>query len=308
MKISVIGSGNVGASTALFLAEKEIAREIAVVDIVEGMPQEKMLDMLQAGPVEHYSTFTKGSNNYADIDGSDIVIMTAGLPRKPGMDRMDLLLKNKEIVENAAASIKKYAPGAVVIVVTNPLDVMAYAMYKATGFNNKKVIGMAGVLDSTRFRAFIAESLNVSMKDVSALVLGGHGDDMVPVKRFASVSGIPLSELLPDEKINALIDRTRKGGGEIVSLLKTGSAFYAPAASAVLMAEAIARDEKRVVTAAVYLDGEYGAKDVYCGVPVILGKNGVEKIIEVELSAEEKTALSKSVESVKSGIKSIYGA
>ncbi|MEI7542596.1 MAG: malate dehydrogenase [bacterium] len=306
MKISVIGAGNVGATTALFLAEKGFAKEIMVVDIVEGLPQGKMLDMLQAGPVEHYSTITKGSNNYADIEGSDIVIMTAGLPRKPGMDRMDLLLKNKEIVENAAKSIKKYASNAVVIVVTNPLDVMAYAMFKATGFNNKKVVGMAGVLDSTRFRAFIAEELHVAMKDVSALVLGGHGDDMVPVKRFASVSGIPLTELLSDEKINALIDRTRKGGGEIVSLLKTGSAFYAPAASAVLMAEAIAKDEKRLLTAAVYLNGEYGAKDVYCGVPVILGKGGVEKIIEVELSAEEKTALSKSVEAVRSGIKSIY--
>lgn len=308
MKISVIGAGNVGASCAIFLAKKEIAREITVVDIVEGMPQGKMLDMLQAGPVEHYSSIMKGSNDYADIGGSDIVIMTAGLPRKPGMDRMDLLLKNKEIVEAAAANIKKYAPGAIVIVVTNPLDVMAYAMFRSTGFKPEKVMGMAGVLDSTRFRAFIAAELGVSMKDVSALVLGGHGDDMVPVKRFASVAGIPLSELLPDEKINALIDRTRKGGGEIVSLLKTGSAFYAPAASAAQMAEAIARDEKRLVTAAVYLNGEYGAKDVFCGVPVVLGKNGVEKIIEVKLSADEKAALLRSVESVKSGIKSIYGS
>jgi len=308
MKISVIGSGNVGATTALFLAEKEIAKEIAVVDIVEGMPQGKMLDLLQAGPVEHFSTFTRGSNNYSDIRGSDIVIMTAGLPRKPGMDRMDLLMKNREIIEAAAENIIKYAASSIVIVVTNPLDVMAYAMFKATGFPPNRVMGMAGVLDSTRFRAFIAAELGVSMKDVSALVLGGHGDDMVPVKRFASVSGIPLTELLPDEKINALIDRTRKGGGEIVALLKTGSAFYAPAASAVQMAEAVAKDEKRLMTAAVYLDGEYGAKDVYCGVPVILGKNGVEKIIQVELSADEKAALAKSVESVKSGIKSIYGS
>jgi malate dehydrogenase len=307
MKISVIGAGNVGASTALFIEEKQIATEIAVVDIAEGIPQGKMLDLLQAGPIEHYSTVVTGSNNYADIKGSEIIIMTAGLPRKPGMDRMDLLLKNKEIVESAAANIKKYAPDAIVIVVTNPLDVMAYAMFRTTGFAANRVIGMAGVLDSTRFRTFIADALNVSMKDVSAMVLGGHGDDMVPVKRFASVSGIPLSELLSDDKINALIDRTRKGGGEIVQLLKTGSAFYAPAASAALMAEAIAKDEKRLVPAAAYLNGEYGASDVYCGVPVILGRGGVEKIVEVNLSTDEKAALARSIDSVKSGIKSIYG-
>lgn len=305
MKISIIGAGNVGSSVAVYLAEKQLANEIVVVDIVEGMPQGKMLDLLQAGPVEGYDVKTVGSNNYNDISNSDIVVITAGVPRKPGMSRMDLLKTNEGIVKSAAEKVKELCNKAIVIVVTNPLDVMTYIAYKVTGFDSKKVFGMAGVLDSTRFRTFIAMELNVSVEDVSALVLGGHGDDMVPVKRFASVSGIPLGELLADDKINALIDRTRKGGAEIVSLLKTGSAYYAPAASVAIMVESIIKDKKRLVTASAYLNGEYGAKDVYCGVPVILGKNGIEKILEVKLSSEEKTALDKSIAAVKEGIDSL---
>lgn len=305
MKISIIGAGNVGSTVALYLAKKDLVKEIVVVDIVEGVPQGKTLDIMQAGPVEYFSTVLKGSNDFRDITDSNIVILAAGFPRKPGMDRMDLLIKNKEVVMQAAENIKKYAPDSIVIVVTNPLDIMTYVMYKGTGFNHTKVIGMAGVLDSTRFRTFIARELDCSLEDVSDLVLGGHGDDMVPVKRFASVSGIPLTELLSDEKINELIDRTRKGGAEIVNLLKTGSAYYAPAASVALMVDAIVKDKKRLITASAYLNGEYGAKDVYCGVPVILGKNGVEKIIEVKLLPEEKAALDKSIATVKEGINSL---
>lgn len=305
MKISIIGAGNVGSTAALYLAKKDLAKEIVVVDIVEGVPQGKTLDIMQAGPVEYFSTVLKGSCDFKDIADSNIIVLAAGFPRKPGMDRMDLLIKNKEVVMQAAENIKKYAPNSIVIVVTNPLDIMTYVMYKGTGFNHTKVIGMAGVLDSTRFRTFIARELDCSLEDVSALVLGGHGDDMVPVKRFASVSGIPLTELLSDEKINELIDRTRKGGAEIVNLLKTGSAYYAPAASVALMVDAIAKDKKRLITASAYLNGEYGARDVYCGVPVILGKNGVEKIIEVKLLPEEKAALDKSIATVKEGINSL---
>ncbi len=307
MKISVIGGGNVGASTVMYLAEKDLANEIVLVDIIEGMPQGKALDLLEAGPVEGYDVKTVGSNDYDAIKDSDIVIMTAGVPRKPGMSRMDLLKTNQGIVESAAEKVKALAKGAIFIVVTNPLDIMAYVAYKKSGLDPKRVFGMAGVLDSSRFRCFIADELKVSVEDVSALVLGGHGDDMVPVKRFASVGGIPLSELLPDDRIEALISRTRQAGGEIVKLLKTGSAFYSPAASAAIMVESIVKDKKRLLAAAAYLNGEYGAKDVYCGVPVILGKNGVEKVLEVKLSAEEKAALDKSIASVKEGINSIYG-
>jgi malate dehydrogenase len=303
-KIAVIGAGNVGASCALYLAEANFA-DIVLVDIVDGVPQGKALDLTQAGPVRGYNAMVKGTTKYADIKGADIVIMTAGLPRKPGMSREDLLNMNAKIVESAATNIKKHAPKAFVIVVSNPLDLMTYHMQKITGFPKNRVVGQAGVLDSIRFRAFISMELGVAMTDTQAMVLGGHGDTMVPLARYTTVAGIPIGELMTKEKIKAIADRTRVGGGEIVKLLKTGSAYYAPAAASVDMCKAIFNDEKKVLPASAYLTGEYGIKDIYIGVPVVLGANGVEKIIELKLSKAELTALQASAKTYKEHIKDI---
>jgi malate dehydrogenase len=301
-KVSVIGGGgNVGASCGLYLAERGIC-EVMLVDIVEGVPQGKGLDLREARSVRGFDSAVAGTNDYADIRGSDVVVVTAGFPRKPGMSRTDLLLKNAEIIGEVAGKVREYAPEAFVVVVSNPLDIMAYYMMKKTGFAPNRVMGMAGVLDSTRFRCFIADELGVAPTDVQAMVLGGHGDSMVPLPRYATVSGVPITDLLEASVIDRLVERTAKGGGEIVALLKTGSAFYAPAASAAQMVEAILLDNKRFVPAAAHLDGQYGLKDVYVGVPVILGAGGVEKIVELPLSDGELAKLRASAEEVAEGI------
>jgi malate dehydrogenase len=298
-KVSVIGGGgNVGASVGVYMAEKGIA-DVVFIDILEGVPQGKALDLTQTAPVRGSNAVLTGSNDLADVKDSDIVILTAGLPRKPGMSRSDLLKSNMEIVNGAAGAVKKHAPNSTLIVVTNPLDVMTYLAYKVTGFPKQRVVGMAGMLDSARFRAFVAMELNVAAVDIQAMVLGGHGDSMVPLPRYTTVGGIPITELMPAEAIERISTRTRGGGGEIVKLLKTGSAFYAPAACSVEMASAILNDEKRLMPCSVYLDGEYGLKDVYIGVPVVLGAGGVERVIELDLEADEKQALHNSAEAVK---------
>ena len=298
-KITVVGAGHVGATTAQRVAELGIANEVALIDIVEGMPKGKALDLWEAAPVLGYDTRLSGGTEYGMIDGSDIVIVTAGLPRKPGMSRDDLLKKNTEIVQGVAREIEARCPDAIVLVVSNPLDVMSYVMLKTTGFDRKRVIGMAGVLDTARFRSFIALELDVSVRDVSAFVLGGHGDSMVPLPRYSTVAGIPLPHLLSEERIEALVDRTRKGGGEIVELLGSGSAFYAPSAAVVEMAEAIVRDRNRILPCAAWLQGEYGLSDVFVGVPVKLGAGGIKEIVEIELTGEEKKALHASAAHVK---------
>jgi malate dehydrogenase len=297
-KITIVGAGNVGATAAHWAAERELG-DIVLVDIVEGVPQGKALDLMEARPVEDFDVSITGSNNYEDTRNSDVVIITAGLPRKPGMSREDLVQKNREIVEAVTRQIVACSPQCFIIVVSNPLDTMAYLAYKVSGFSRNRVMGMAGVLDSARFKTFIAMELNVSVEEVQAFVLGGHGDEMVPLIRYSTVAGIPIAELIPEDRIRAIVERTRKAGGEIVNLLKTGSAFYSPAASAVQMAEAILKDKRRILPCAVYLDGEYGLRDLFFGVPVILGANGVEKIIEVALTAEEKQAVEKSAREVK---------
>jgi malate dehydrogenase len=298
-KITVVGAGHVGATTAQRVAELGIAKEVTLIDIVEGMPKGKALDLWEAAPVLGYDTRLSGGTEYGMIDGSDIVIVTAGLPRKPGMSRDDLLKKNTEIVQGVAREIEARCPDAIVLVVSNPLDVMSYVMLKTTGFDRKRVIGMAGVLDTARFRSFIALELDVSVRDVSAFVLGGHGDTMVPLPRYSTVAGIPLPHLLSEERIEALVDRTRKGGGEIVELLGSGSAFYAPSAAVVEMAEAIIRDRNRILPCAAWLQGEYGLSDVFVGVPVKLGAGGIKEIVEIELTGEEKKALHASAAHVK---------
>jgi malate dehydrogenase len=301
-KVSIIGGGgNVGASAGLYLAERGIC-EVVLVDIVDGVPQGKGLDLREARSVRGYDSPVAGTSDFADIAGSDVVLVTAGFPRKPGMSRTDLLLKNAEIVGSVAGNIKKHAPDAFVVVVSNPLDVMTYHMMKQTGFPANRVVGMAGVLDATRFRCFIADELGVAATDVHAMVLGGHGDSMVPLPRYATVSGVPITDLLDDAAIARLVDRTAKGGGEIVALLKTGSAFYAPAASAAQMVEAILLDTKRFLPAAAYCDGQYGVKDVYVGVPVILGAGGVERIVELPLSEGELEKLRASAKEVAAAI------
>lgn len=300
-KITVVGAGNVGASAAQYCAEMELGNVI-VTDIVEGLPQGKALDLTQAGPIRGYGAMVTGTNDYADIEGSDVCIVTAGLPRKPGMTRLDLLEKNGNIIDDICKNIKKYAPDSTVIVVTNPLDVMVYTAFKKLGFPPERVIGMAGCLDSARFRAFVAMELNVNMKNVDTMVLGSHGDDMVPLPQYTTVSGIPITKLMKQDRIDALVQRTRQGGGEIVKLLKTGSAYYAPGASAARMAQAVVRDERQLLPCSCYLTGQYGLKDVYIGVPVVLGANGVEQIIELDLSDDERTALHKSAEEVRTGI------
>lgn len=303
-KIAVIGAGNVGASVAQYLAEANLA-DVVMVDIVEGMPQGKALDLTQAGPLLGYNCTVTGSNDYKDIKGSDLVIMTAGLARKPGMSREDLLNMNAEIVGSAAKNIKEHAPNAFVIVVSNPLDIMTYHMRHVTGFPKNRVCGQAGVLDSTRFRAFVAMELGVAMTDIQAMVLGGHGDTMVPLPRYTTVAGIPIGELISAERIEALSERTRMGGGEIVKLLKTGSAYYAPAAATVEMARSILCDEKRVLPCSCYLEGQYGIRDIYIGVPAVLGAKGVEKIIELKLTEKESSDLQKSAEQYRGVLKEI---
>jgi malate dehydrogenase len=289
----VIGAGNVGANCAVWAAKKELG-DIVLVDVVEGVPQGKALDLMQGGPVEGYGVSVTGANDYGPTANSDVVIITAGFPRKPGMSRDDLLLANYEVVKAATEQAVAVSPNCTIIVVTNPLDAMAQVSYMVSKFPKNRVIGMAGVLDSARFRTFIAMELNVSVENVTAVVLGGHGDTMVPVVRLSSVSGIPLTELIPEDRLNAIVDRTRNGGAEIVKYLKTGSAYYAPAASAVEMADSILRDKKKVLPCAAYLEGEYGINGLYVGVPCKLGANGIEKIYEIKLTAEEKAALHKS--------------
>ncbi|WP_353740591.1 malate dehydrogenase [Desulfoferrobacter suflitae] len=301
-KITVVGAGFVGATAAHWAAAKELG-DICIIDIVEGLPQGKALDLLEASPVEGFDSHVIGTNDYADTAGSDIVIITAGLPRKPGMSRDDLLAKNTAIVKSVTEQIAKYSPNAYLIVVSNPLDAMVYVAHKASGFPTNRVVGMAGVLDAARFRTFIAMELNVSVEDVNAFVLGGHGDSMVPLPRFSTVAGIPLPELLAADKIEALVDRTRKGGGEIVNLLKTGSAFFAPSASAVQMAESILKDKKRILPCAAYCDKEYGVGGYFVGVPAKLGKEGVEEVIEIKLLPDEKSAFDASVEAVRKLVK-----
>ncbi len=292
-KVTVIGAGNVGASAALYLAERGLA-DVTLIDIVEGMPQGKALDMVQSAPLWHKGAKVEGANDLSAVAGSDVVVMTAGFPRKPGMSRSDLLKANADIIRPAAEAVKKHAPQAIVVVVTNPLDVMAHLFWKVCGFAKQRVIGMAGILDSARMRAFIAMELGVSGADVHAMVLGGHGDSMVPMRRYTTVCGIAVSQLIPAARLQEIEDRTRNGGAEIVKLLKTGSAYYAPAMSAVEMVEAILTDQKRLVPCSVLLEGEYGMKDLFIGVPIVLGAAGVEKIVALDLSAEESAALQKS--------------
>ena len=301
-KVSVIGAGNVGATCALYLAEANLA-DVVLLDIVKGVPQGKALDLTEAGPVRGYNTMVKGTNRFSDIRNSDIVVVTAGLPRKPGMTREDLLNKNAAIIGSVAENIKKYAPKSHVIVVSNPLDLMTYHMMKKTGFPKSRVYGQAGVLDSTRMRAFIAMELGVAMTDVNAMVLGGHGDTMVPLPRYTTVAGVPIGELIPKDRIKAICDRTANGGGEIVKLLKTGSAFYAPAASTVDMCKAVLNDEKRLLPASAWMTGQYGIKDLYIGVPVVLGAKGVERILELKLSKSELNSLKGSAKTYKSHLK-----
>jgi malate dehydrogenase len=300
-KITVVGAGNVGASSALYAAEAELG-DVTLIDIVEGVAKGKALDLLEAGPVRHYDSFVEGSGDVRAVKDSDIIIVTAGLPRKPGMSRTDLLKANADIIRGVAEAIREHAPKAFVITVTNPLDIMTYLTFRITGFPRERVIGMAGVLDSTRFRTFLAQEIGVSVEEVHAMVLGGHGDTMVPLVRYSTVSGIPVEKFISAPRLAEIVQRTRDGGAEIVKLLQTGSAFYAPAASAVQMAEAILRDKKRLLPVAAHLQGEYGFRDIYLGVPAILGARGLEKIIELELTAEEKAALANSAEEVRKGI------
>lgn len=303
-KVSVIGAGNVGATTALLIAERGLA-DVVLMDIVEGVPQGKGLDMAEAAPIGRFDAQVKGTNDYSEIRGSDMVVVTAGLPRKPGMSRLDLLQQNAGIIGEVSSNIAEYAPSSIVIMVTNPVDVMTYHAWKVTGFPHNRVMGQAGVLDSARFAAFIAMELGISAEDISAMVLGGHGDEMVPLPRYTTVSGIPIAELLAAETIDRLIERTRKGGSEIVGLLKTGGAFYAPAAAVTRMVETILKDKKRILPCSAYLKGEYGIDDVYIGVPVKLGANGVEEIIQLKLTQPELTSLRNSAKVYKKGISSL---
>lgn len=296
-KVTVVGAGNVGANCALRIADQELA-DVVLVDVIDGVPQGKGLDILESGPIQGYDVRITGSNGYEETANSDIVIITAGFPRKPGMSRDDLLLANYEIVKNATEQAARYSPNAILILVTNPLDAMCWAAWKVSGFSRNRVIGMAGVLDTARYRTFIAEALNVSVENITAMVLGGHGDTMVPLVRYTNVSGIPLTELLPAEQIEALVTRTRNGGAEIVKYLKTGSAYYAPSAAAVEMAASILKDKKKVLPCAALLQGEYGVQDLFVGVPVKLGANGIEQVYEVGLTDSEKAELAKSVAAV----------
>ncbi len=301
-RIAVVGGGFVGSTTAQRLIEKELG-DVILADIVEGMPQGKALDMLESGPVEGYDGRMIGTNSMDDLKACDVVVMTAGFPRKPGMTRDDLLKANADIVGGVMEKVKKHSPNAIVVVVTNPLDVMTYLAYKVTGFPKHRVVGMAGVLDSARFSYFISEALDCSMKDIRAMVMGGHGDSMVPMPRYSTVNGIPITDLLPADKIAALVQRTRDGGAEIVKLLKTGSAYYAPSASVVAMVASILRDEKRILPSCAILEGEFGLKDVAVGVPAKLGHKGLEQVVQLKLTAEEDEMLKKSAAGVQEQLK-----
>ena len=297
-KITVVGAGNVGATAAQYIVEKELG-DVVLVDVIEGIPQGKALDLAQAGPVHGYDSALTGSNGYDDTASSDIVVITAGMARKPGMTRDDLLFKNAEIVGSVVEQVARRSPNAILILVTNPLDAMVQLAWKKSGFPPERVIGMAGVLDSSRFRTFIARELNVSVENVTAFVLGGHGDTMVPLPRYSTVAGIPITDLLPKERVDALVTRTANGGAEIVNYLKSGSAYYAPGASTVEMVEAILKDKKKILPCAAYLNGQYGTRGLYVGVPVKLGRAGVEQIIEIKLTADEQAAFDKSAASVR---------
>ena len=298
-KITVVGAGNVGATTAQRVAEKELARQVVMVDVADGIPQGKGLDQWQSAPIEGFDSRIVGSNGYDETAGSDVVIITAGIARKPGMSRDDLLNTNAGIVKQVSENIARTSPKAIIIVVSNPLDVMCYVAKAVTGFPRERVLGMAGVLDTARYRAFLAEALDVSVRDIQAMVLGGHGDTMVPLISYTSVSGIPVTQLLAQDKLDAIVDRTRNGGAEIVKFLKTGSAYYAPSSGAVQMAEAIVNDQRRILPCAAWLDGEYGMKGLFLGVPCTLGARGLEKIIEVKLTDAERAALEKSAAAVR---------
>ncbi|MCY7438951.1 malate dehydrogenase [Bacillus altitudinis] len=303
-KVSVIGAGFTGATTAFLTAQKELA-DVVIVDIpqLENPTKGKALDMLEASPVQGFDANITGTSNYEDTAGSDVVVITAGIARKPGMSRDDLVSTNEKIMRSVTREIVKYSPEAIIVVLTNPVDAMTYAVYKESGLPKEKVIGQSGILDTARFRTFVAQELNLSVKDVTGFVLGGHGDDMVPLVRYSYAGGIPLETLIPKERIDAIVERTRKGGGEIVNLLGNGSAYYAPAASLVEMVEAILKDQRRVMPTIAYLEGEYGYEGIYLGVPTIVGGNGLEQIIELELTEEERSQLDRSVESVKNVMK-----
>ena len=304
-KITVVGAGNVGATTAQRLAEKELARTVVMVDVAEGIPQGKGLDQWESAPIEGFDSRIIGTNSYDETADSDIIVITAGIARKPGMSRDDLLNTNAGIVKQVSEQVKKTSPNAILIIVSNPLDVMSYVALKTTGFPRERVLGMAGVLDTARFRSFLAEAADVSVRDIQAMVLGGHGDTMVPLISYTSVSGIPITQLIPKEKLDAIVARTRTGGGEIVKHLKTGSAYYAPSSAAVQMCEAIAKDQKRILPCAAWLQGEYGLRDLFLGVPCKLGRSGLEKIYEVELTADERKALEMSAEAVREPMRAV---
>ena len=303
-KVAIIGAGNVGATATYYIAEKVIA-DLVMVDVVEGMTKAKSLDFLHAGPLRGYDGPIRGTTDYADIADSDVVVVTAGLARKPGMDRMDLLKANAQIVKTAAQNIARHAPNATVIVVSNPLDVMCHVALRASGFAIRRVVGMAGILDSTRFRFFVSEALGCALGDVHAMVLGGHGDTMVPLPRFTTVAGVPITELMDRATIDKLVDRTRKGGAEIVGYLKTGSAYYAPAAAAAEMVEAVVTDRKHFAPCAAYLRGEYGIEDLFIGVPVILGRYGIERVVELDLDEAEMAQLRSSAAAVQKGVEEL---
>jgi len=298
-KITVVGAGNVGATAAQRLAEQELARAVVLVDVIEGVPQGKALDQWESAPIEGFDTRVVGANDYGPAAGSELVVVTAGIARKPGMSRDDLVRTNADIVKQVSQEIKRHCPNAIVVVVSNPLDVMCWVTKQVTGFSRERVFGMAGVLDTARYRAFLAEALDVSVEDVQAMVLGGHGDTMVPLISYTTVSGVPVTQLLDRSTLDKIVERTRNGGAEIVALLKTGSAYYAPSAAVVQMVAAIARDKKRVLPCAAWLEGEYGLSGIYCGVPCKLGRKGLEQILEVKLAAEEQAALKKSADAVK---------
>jgi len=300
-KISIIGAGNVGATAAHWAAIKELG-DVVLMDIIEGMPQGKALDLMEAAPMEGFDANVIGTNGYEETKNSDVVIITSGIARKPGMSREDLLKINSDIVGSVVENVVKASPNCCIIIVSNPLDTMTYLALKASKFPRNRVIGQAGALDCSRFQCFLGMELNISIEDIKVILLGGHGDDMVPMPRFSTVNGIPVTEFISKEKLDKIVDRTKKAGGEIVALLKTGSAFYSPSLGAVIMAEAILKDKRRLIPSCVYLDGEYGLKDICFGVPTILGANGIEKIIELKLNAEEQAALKKSAESVKATI------
>jgi len=305
-KITIVGAGNVGATAAHWIASKELG-DVVMVDVAEGIPQGKALDLMQAGPVEGFDVRISGANDYASTENSDVVVITAGIPRKPGMSRDDLIKTNTKIVTDVTTQVVKYSPKSILIVVSNPLDAMAYVAKKVSGFPRERVIGMAGVLDSARFRTFVAEAANVSVEDVYGFVYGGHGDTMVPMTRYCSIAGVPLEKYLSKEKIDSIVERTKNGGAEIVNFLKTGSAFYAPSSSVVAMVESIVRDKKRVLPCAVELAGEYGINGLFVGVLAKLGTNGMEKVIELDLNETERTNLNKSADAVKGLVEVVKG-